>query len=520
MTDVVREEKKHLRRDLSLFDMIFYSIAGALGIDTLGAVSSYGGQALFWMVLTALIIFLPYGVSMAELGSTFPQEGGVYEWSQRAGGRFYAALTNMFYWISNPLWIGGTMFVTVVAAVKIFWFGNASILLGGNKVSDTLITIGIALLFIWGIMLSALLPLRISKWFSTIGGVFKLVLIALFVALAIAFFMGGHATGEHLHGGDFLPSGDWGLILSGILPLMFFKWTGFEVMSGPAEEIQDPQRDVPRSLLLSGGIAVLAYALPIAVILLALSKSQIANANGLLQAISTITLALPPVMAMLLKWLLVPIVVIALGAAGATWMGSANRTYAIAALDHTAPRALGHFSPKSGAPVAAIMTSGVIATIAMLGAALVTAFGSGTILSLFNLVLGFTISINALAYLLIFPTLLILRYKFPDVKRPYRVPGGKPGVWIVTIITTIAAAIGSYFMLIPTDGVIDGSGVSRMTYEVTQFVALGAIVLLAIIFYFWGEYERKHEDILTTESDDVTAFSSETEDVPTLVHSK
>ncbi|MFL5626386.1 MAG: amino acid permease, partial [Ktedonobacteraceae bacterium] len=118
------EEKKKLRKEFKFFDMVFYTVAAIIGIDTLGAVSSNGGQALTWLLISAVTFLMPYGLLTAELGSTFTQEGGVYEWCKMAGGRFYAALGSMLYWISNPLWVGGTLAVTAIAGIKTFWFGN------------------------------------------------------------------------------------------------------------------------------------------------------------------------------------------------------------------------------------------------------------------------------------------------------------------------------------------------------------------------------------------------------------
>src|SRR6266700_2674294 len=100
------DEKKKLRKEFNYFDMIFYTIAALVGIDTLGAVSSLGSQALTWLLISAVTFLLPYGLLTAELGSTFTQEGGMYEWCKLAGGRFFASFGAMLYWISNPLWVG------------------------------------------------------------------------------------------------------------------------------------------------------------------------------------------------------------------------------------------------------------------------------------------------------------------------------------------------------------------------------------------------------------------------------
>jgi amino acid transporter len=109
-------------------------------------------------------------------------------------------------------------------------------------------------------------------------------------------------------------------------------------------------------------------------------------------------------------------------------------------------------------------------------------------------VIGFTISTTTLSYLFIFPAYLILRYKYPNVHRPYRVPGGMVGAWIVTLLPFAYAAIGSYFILLPAT--ISVSGIDRATYIVTQFAALAVIFLLAIVFYVWGQMEKRNQDVV------------------------
>src|SRR5258708_10887359 len=108
-TEATIQEKKKLRKEFRIFDMIFITIAAIIGIDTLGAVTSSGGQALFWLLISAITFLIPYGLLTAELGSTFSQEGGVYDWGKMAGGRFFASLAAILSWLSNPLWVCGTL---------------------------------------------------------------------------------------------------------------------------------------------------------------------------------------------------------------------------------------------------------------------------------------------------------------------------------------------------------------------------------------------------------------------------
>jgi len=488
---VALEEKKKLRKSFGLLDMIFYTLATILGLDTLGAVSSQGGQVLSWLLISAITFLIPYGLLVSELGTAFPQEGGMYGWCKMAGGSFYAALGAMLYWISNPLWLGGTLSVTAIAAIKILWFNNPKLLFGGTQLSDAIIELMIAMFFIWAIIWCTTVSLEIGKWLAVFGSYVKLALLGIFVLLALVFFFGGHANGQHLGFTDILPTGNWGLILSAILPILIFNWVGFEVQNGAGEEMHDPQRDVPHSLIRAGALAVIAYTIPIAIILFTLTKSQLSSASGFVQAFQTVSSVLPAPLGAILGWVTALGVMLALGSSGGSWIIGANRAYAIAALDRAAPVFLGRFSKKYGTPIGINIFSGVVSTVAMAAAIFINSFGSGSIGPLFQLVLGFAISTTTLSYLFIFPAFLMLRYKYPDAPRPYRVPGGMVGAWVVTLLTFAYAAFASYYILIPSDATVVSSGISRVTYEVTEIAAIAIIVLLTGVFYIWGHRERR-----------------------------
>jgi amino acid transporter len=493
-TEAVLEEKKKLRREFNAFDMIFYTISALIGLDTLGAFSANGEQALTWTVIAAITFLLPYGLLTAEIGSTFTQEGGMYEWCKLAGGRVFAALGAMLYWISNPLWVGGSLAVGAIAAIKLFWFGSLSYTFGGNTTTDAIVEIIIALVFIWGVTWSAITSLKFGKWISVFGSYVKLALLTIFVVLAIAFIATGRSHGTNLNPTNLVPS-NFGLIVSAILPIIIFQFVGFELQNGAGEEMHNPQRDVPRAIIRAGAVAVVAYAAFLIFILLALPKSQLSNVGSFLSAFQSVNGVLPAPVAKALGWIIAAGYVIALASSGGTWIIGADRTYAMSALDRTAPRFLGRFSGKYGTPIAVNTMSGTVATITMVVAILISEFSaSGSLAALFSVVIGFTISTTTISYLFIFPSYLILRYKYPNVRRPYQVPGGIVGAWIVTLLPLAYAAIGSYFILFPAS--ISISGISKTTYIITQLVALAVIVVLAAVFYVWGHLEKTNRDVV------------------------
>jgi amino acid transporter len=95
---------------------------------------------------------------------------------------------------------------------------------------------------------------------------------------------------------------------------------------------------------------------------------------------------------------------------------------------------------------------------------------------------------------LFFPAFLILRYKYPNIRRPYQVPGGMVGAWIVTAVPFLYAAIATVFIMVPLD--ISSYGVSRFIYEMAQFACLGIIILLTVVFYIWGHLEKRNKDVV------------------------
>src|SRR5258708_15928218 len=107
------------------------------------------------------------------------------------------------------------------------------------------------------------MSLHFGKWLSVFGSYVKLALFTVFVILAIVYFAGGHSTGQPLSLADLVPTNNWGLIVSGILPVLIFSWVGFELKYGAGEEMHDPQRDVPPSLIRSRTLAVIPVSFPI-----------------------------------------------------------------------------------------------------------------------------------------------------------------------------------------------------------------------------------------------------------------
>ena len=492
-TKAALEEKAKLKKHFGRFDMFFFLICTLVGLDTLGAVSSYGAQAFTWLAVLGVAFFVPYALLTAELGSAFHEEGGVYVWTKLAFGRFAAAINSVLYWLSNPIWLGGTLTITAVTT-----FGAFFTPLGNWKYVFSVV-------FIWFAVWAAIMSFGVGKWIPTIGAWGRMLLLSFFTFSVVLYAIkhGVHGVG----GSGFKPSY---AIFIAATPVLFFNYVGFELPNSAGDEMKDPQRDVPFTVIRSAVGTFLLYGAPILSILLVLPAAQISSLGGFIDAMKTVftvygghvTTAsdgtvtanltgaghvLGDIAALGFIW--------ALASSGTTWIMGADRSQAVASFDGGGPRVLGYFSRRWGTPIAVNVLSGIFSTLVMV---LAYTLSSGNSAKYFTVVLSLAISTTTISYLLVFPALIRLRYTHPHVPRPYRVPGGTAGAWIVSILTTAWAALATIALLYPGFGTShpdaslpSGFAGERANFELSQFIPLGILVALGLLFYNLGTATRR-----------------------------
>ncbi|HEX8007133.1 MAG TPA: APC family permease, partial [Trebonia sp.] len=427
---LVATEKAKLRKVLRRFDLVLFTACAIVGLDSVAAAAQAGAQAITWLAVSLVLFLIPYGMITAELGSTFPVEGGPYEWARMAFGRPAGAVTAILYWLSNPIWIGGTLTATTIAALNSFVL---------TKPLGTTSEIVVSLIFIWITVGIAIVAFRIGKWGPNIGTFVKIAVVVLFTVLFIAFLIQHGRPHGASTAGDLKPSVSGFVTAIGVL---VFLWVGFELSNGASEEMHNPRRDVPKMIVGAGIIGALLYGLVILGIVLVIPKSGLTSVSGFTHAYSDVAGVFH---SHGINVLFAVLVILTLMGSGSVWLEGADRTQAIAALDGAAPAWMGRFT-SFGTPIAVNISSGVVASVFGVLIFLIT---KGSLASFFSVMLALTVSTATLSYFFIFPALLRLRRMYPDVARPYRVPGGRAGAWIAVIITEIFVLITAVTLLWP-----------------------------------------------------------------------
>src|ERR1700759_224630 len=71
-------ERQKLQKHFGRYDILFFLICTIVGVDTIASVAASGGEAFTWMMIFAVVFFIPQALLFAELGSALPQGGGAY----------------------------------------------------------------------------------------------------------------------------------------------------------------------------------------------------------------------------------------------------------------------------------------------------------------------------------------------------------------------------------------------------------------------------------------------------------
>ena len=190
-TALALEEKGNLVKSLRRVDMFLLTVCAFVGLDTLGLVASNGAQGFFWLALLAFLFVLPYALLMSEMGSTFTEEGGPYEWVKLAFGRFNGAITAVLYWFTNPLWVGGSLAFIATAA----WSDNITTITPGSA-GDYIFKLA----FIWFSIGVAIAALKRGKWIPNFGAIMRFFIVILFSVTVIIYGIKNGFAGSGLSG--------------------------------------------------------------------------------------------------------------------------------------------------------------------------------------------------------------------------------------------------------------------------------------------------------------------------------
>ena len=254
-----------------LFSMVLFSVSAILVADTVASSAAMGVQGLgFWMIL-GLLFFIPYGFVTAELGSAWPDEGGIYVWVKQAFGPGFGTVTSWMYWVNVALW-APSVFVLFIGAIEVAFNVNVP------PFWEAVIVIAM----VWAIVLVGILPLTWTKFVPSLSAALKVVVLVGLGVAGVAFAI-KHGTANSFSVRQWLPA--WNTDSLSFLPIIIYSYMGFELMSSAGGAIKEPRRDVPKMIVLAGVAILGVYMFATFGILASIHTKDVSIVTGIVDAL-------------------------------------------------------------------------------------------------------------------------------------------------------------------------------------------------------------------------------------------
>ncbi len=450
------------RRFLNVFLLALLNLSVMTSLRNLPIVSEYGFASITLYVCVAIAFLFPSALVSAELATGWNRPGGVYVWVREAFGPKWGFFAIWMQWIHNVTWF---------PAILSFSATTLAYLINPALASNSTYLISFILVGFWSVTFFNLFGLKTSSWFSALGVIAGTIIPGiLLLCLGIAWYVGGHPIQIPLTASALIPP------LHNIQNLvfiagLFLAFGGLEVSAAHAKEVQNPQRDYPRSILLAAVVSLLIYALGALSIAIIIPRADISLVAGLMEAFQRFL----PTFG--LEWALgilaLMIVYGAIGELNAWIIGPVRGLHATSKHGDLPP--VFQKLNKRGIPANLLFFQGAIVTVATFAFHFMPSASSA-----FWILSAMSAQLYLVMYFLMFLAAIKLRYSHPQVIRAYRIPYHMPGIWIVAGFGAISSLFGFCLGFVPPGQLDTGS---LLFYECFLGIGIAAMSFIPVLIY-------------------------------------
>ncbi len=405
------QERVTFARGLGLFDATMIGIGAMIGagifVLTGIAAGEAGPAAILAFTLNGAVTLLT-AFSYAELSSAIPEAGGGYSFVKRA-------LPGPIGFISGwMLWFAYTVACSLYALgfASYFWeffhkylpeFSHLAQSTLGVESSSALVTILVCAFFIYLNARGA----EVTGKAENIITVGKILVLMIFIAYGLQQIgLTPQATMDNFS--PFFAKGMGGVMVA--MGLTFIAFEGYDLIATVAEEIKNPERNIPKATFISLGVTVVVYLLIVFVSLGAVhpegttswaflgeygETAIVRAADSFMPAFGVATIVFGGILS-------------TMSALNATVLASSRVAFSMGR-DRWLPESVARIHPRRRTPHIAIYTTGVILLLVALAFPIEVVGSAASLMFL-------------LTFTLVNLSLVVLRRKLPDIDRKYRVP--------------------------------------------------------------------------------------------------
>jgi glutamate:GABA antiporter len=448
-------------------DLVLFCVVTGVSLRWIAAAASIGPSSILIWLSAWLFFYVPLALSVIELSSRYPAEGGLYVWTKKAFGEGPGFIAAWTYWNSNLPYFPAVLYF---AASNVLFLRPNWQRYSHSPQYFVIFSVSVlsALTFI------NLVGMNFAKWSYNTGALSMWIPALMVVGMGfIAWVRFGSATS--FHGSAMLPIPHLRQMI--FWSTLIFAFGGCETASFLAGEIKNPRRTIPRALLIAGFTIAFCYILGTFCVLLALPSAEATNLDGLVQAIERTSerLGLHGVTSTAAA-----LIAISNIGAAAAFLAAAARLPFVAGIDGFLPAIFGRVHPRWHTPYASVLAQGLI------GIAFVFLGQAGTsVKGAYDVLVSIGVITYLVPYLFVFAALVRVQGE-PTGADVILVPGGKPAAISIAIVGFCTTMFAILLSLIPSP-----EEPHKILVTVKVLGAASVLIGLGMVVYWVGKSRRR-----------------------------
>lgn len=469
MTDTCTQPKAALttKAKLGIATFAIMNVTTVVSLRGLSAEAEYGLTSILYYAIAAIVFLIPVALVAAELATGWPKRGGVFTWIGEAFGHRVGFLAIYLQWLATTIWFPTVLIFAGVALAYIGPNHTHDAALASNRLYSGLVV----LVVYWFATFISLKGIKTSSKISSLAGLIGTIIpAAVLILLAIIYIVAGNPIHFSLTPAHFFPdfSNLNNLVLAASIFLFF---GGMEINAVHVTEVENPSRNYPLGILLATAITVIIFIFGTLSIATIIPKENINLVQSLLVAYDSFFahFGVPWLGDVIAAFLALGVLgqIIAIIAGPSTGLLQVGRHGYL-------PPALQKVN-KNGVQRNILFCQGAIVTVVVI---IMTVLPS--VQAAYQILSQLAVILYLAMYILLFAAAIYLRYREPNTPRPYRVPGGIVGLWIIAGIGFLGSLTAFVLSFIPPSQISVGS---PATYVWILIIGAAFFILLPLIGY-------------------------------------